>query len=227
MTIIRLLLVDDHILFRESLRRLLASEPGFEVVADCGTADEACAVLRKQAVDVVLLDFDLGGAHPTRCVTALHDAGYAGKILMVTAGMTALESSMALRYGASGVFLKNNSPNVLMQAIRLVANGSTWFDQQLLQRVVDSSNPRGDADDVNQLTLRQRQVIEGVFEGLANKEIGVRLGVSEGAVKTTLQQLFQKTGVRTRSQLVRIALERSFLRTHGAAPDFDRVPAGV
>src|SRR5580693_1162198 len=88
---IRLLLVDDHILFRESLRRLLASEPDFEVVADCGTADEGCAVLRKQAVDVVLLDFDLGGAHPTRCIAALHEGGYAGKILMVTAGMTVIE----------------------------------------------------------------------------------------------------------------------------------------
>jgi len=174
----------------------------------------------------VLLDFDLGGAHPTRCIDALHDAGYAGRILMVTAGMTPVESSMALRFGASGVFLKNNSPNMLVQAIKLVANGSTWFDQRLLQRVAEGPGTLASEDD-DHLTLRQRYVLEGVFEGLANKEIGARLGVSEGAVKTTLQQLFQKTGVRTRSQLVRVALERSFLRTQGALQEHDRVSAGA
>jgi len=226
MTHIRLLLVDDHILFRESLRRLLASEPDFEVVADCGTADEALAVLRKEPVDVILLDFDLGGTFPTRCLGMLHDSGYAGKILMVTAGMTADESAMALRNGASGVFLKSDSPNMLTQAIRLVANGSTWFDRNLLQRMSESRDSAGRPED-DSLTYRQRQVLEGVFEGLANKEIGMRLGLSESAVKTTLQQLFHKTGVRTRSQLVRIALERSFMRTQGSSQDHDRVLAGA
>jgi len=221
MTHIRLLLVDDHVLFRESLHRLLASEPDLDVVADCGTSDEACAIVRERAIDVVLLDFDLGGHQPTHCLQALQHAGYTGRILMVTAGMSPMESSAALRCGASGVFLKNGSPSLLTQAIRLVVNGATWFDQRLLQQIADTRSERRTAPDASQLTARQRNVLEGVFEGLANKEIALRLDISESAVKAALQQLFQRTGVRTRSQLVRIALERSFLRTESTGSDHD------
>src|SRR5476649_1381206 len=85
---IRLLLVDDHVLFRESLSRLLASEPDFDVVGDCGTAQDACAMVERHAIDVILLDFDLGGPHSNSLIATLYQAGYAGKILMVTAGMT-------------------------------------------------------------------------------------------------------------------------------------------
>src|SRR5580693_3704108 len=96
---IRLLLVDDHVLFRQSLRRLLASEPDFEVVADCGTAGEALDVLHRGTVDVVLLDFDLGQGHGSRLIAESRHAGHTLKILMVTAGMSAIESSTALRLG--------------------------------------------------------------------------------------------------------------------------------
>jgi two-component system, NarL family, nitrate/nitrite response regulator NarL len=225
MTHIRLLLVDDHILFREGLHRLLASEPDLDVVADCGTTDDACAIVRECAIDVVLLDFDLGGHQPMHCLTALQHAGYTGRILMVTAGMSPIQSSAALRGGASGVFLKNGSPGLLAQAIRLVANGATWFDQRLLQQIAGGSAEPSTPSPSAPLTTRQREVLEAVFAGLANKEIAVRLAISESAVKAALQQLFQKTGVRTRSQLVRIALERSFLRTESAVDDHDHASA--
>ena len=205
---IRLLLVDDHVLFREGLGRLLGSEPDFDVVADCGTASDARAIVARGLIDVILLDFDLGGAPPATFISALYETGYAGKVLMVTAGMTPADSARALRVGASGVFLKNNSPAVLAQAIRMVANGAMWVDQRAMQHIAEVRDARGDGRDARALTEREQRVLDGVFEGLANKEIGTRIGVSEGAVKATLQQLFQKTGVRTRSQLVRIALEQ-------------------
>src|SRR5690242_16023657 len=94
---IRLLLLDDHILFRESLSRLLASEPDFEMAGHCGTAEEALAILRREHVDVVLLDYDLGDDHGSRFIAAARKAEYMGKVLMVTAGMNAAESSMALQ----------------------------------------------------------------------------------------------------------------------------------
>ena len=206
---IRLLLLDDHVLFRESLSRLLASEPDFEMAANCGTAAEALDILAQTAVDVVLLDFDLGEDHGSRFIEAAGEAGYTGKILMVTAGMNAAESSIALQLGASGIFLKHNSPVNLAKAIRLVAGGDVWMDPKVVQlmaagvREGDKQAPRP------RLTEREQQVLQGIFEGLSNKEIAGRLNVSEGAVKATLQQLFQKTHVRTRSQLVRIALEES------------------
>lgn len=206
---IRLLLLDDHILFREGLNRLLASEADFRMVGHCGTSAEAIELLRRRPVDVVLLDFDLGEDHGSQFISAARQAGYAGKFLMLTAGMTATESSIALQLGASGVFLKHNSPATLARAIRLVADGDMWVDQRVLQLMADGVHQRQDQDVRAQLTEREQQVLRGIFEGLTNKEIAAQIGVSEGAVKATLQQLFQKTRVRTRSQLVRIALETS------------------
>ena len=206
---IRLLLLDDHVLFRESLSRLLASEPDFEMVGHCGTSAEALEILAHHTVDVVLLDFDLGDEHGDQFISAARRAAFTGRILMVTAGMSAAESSIALKLGASGIFLKHNSPTSLAQAIRLVASGEMWVDQRVIQMLADGVPLREDQNIRKLLTEREQLVLQGLFEGLTNKEIATRLGVSESAVKATLQQLFQKTHVRTRSQLVRIALEAS------------------
>ncbi len=206
---IRLLLLDDHVLFREGLSRLLASEPDFEMVGNCGTSAEALEVLKGSPVDIVLLDFDLGDDHGSQFIAAARRAGYPGKILMVTAGMDAAESSIALQLGASGIFLKHNSPVTLAKAIRLVASGEMWVDQRVIHLMADGIHRREGPSFQKVLTEREQQVLRGIFEGLSNKEIAARLGVSESAVKATLQQLFQKTRVRTRSQLVRIALETS------------------
>jgi len=210
---IRLLLLDDHILFREGLSRLLASEPDFRMVGHCGTSAEALTLLRRQPVDVVLLDFDLGEDHGSQFISSSRQAGYAGRFLMITAGMTATESSIALQLGASGVFLKHNSPVMLARAIRMVAGGEMWVDQRVIQLMADGVHQREDQGVRRLLTEREQQVLRGIFEGLTNKEIAAQIGVSEGAVKATLQQLFQKTRVRTRSQLVRIALETSLATT--------------
>jgi two-component system, NarL family, nitrate/nitrite response regulator NarL len=206
---IRLLLIDDHVVFREGLSRLLASEPDLEVVADCGTTREAVEILERSRVDLVLLDFDLGEDHGSEFIGAIRRAGHSQKVLMVTAGMTAAESSAALRLGASGIFLKHNAARTLAQAIRLIAGGTIWVDQRVIQLLAEHVEQREDEHDLI-LTAREEQVLQGVFEGLSNKEIATRLNVSESAIKATLQQLFRKSGVRTRSQLVRIALEGSF-----------------
>lgn len=203
----RLLLVDDHLLFREGVGRLLASEPDFEIAGTCGASQEALEILERAPVDLILLDFDIGKDHGGQFISAARRAGYAGKILMVTAGMTAKESSLALKLGASGIFLKHNSPGSLAKAIRLVMAGEMWVDQKVIQLMVDEVQQTEEATPGPLLTEREQQVLQGVFEGLANKEIAARLAITESAVKACLQQLFHKTQVRTRSQLVRIALE--------------------
>lgn len=205
----RLLLVDDHILFREGLSRLLAAEPDFEIVGSCGTAAEALEVLKGATVDLVLLDFDLGEEHASQLISSARRQGFEGKILMVTAGMSANESSIAIQLGASGIFLKQNSPGTLTRAIRMVVGGEAWVDEKVMRLLAAAVDEHEDQSSVKVLTRREQQVLQGVFEGLTNKEVAAQLGVTESAVKATLQQLFQKTGVRTRSQLVRIALERS------------------
>ncbi len=206
---IRVLLLDDHILFREGLSRLLQSEPDFEIVGVCGTSAEALEILGRIPVDVVLLDFDLGEDHGNRFISSARGAGYTGKILMVAAGMNAAESSIALKLGASGIFLKHSPPDALVNAIRRVVSGEAWIDQRVIQLMADAVNQPEEQEGHQRLTEREEQVLDAVFEGLTNKETAARLGVTEGAVKATLQHLFQKTGVRTRSQLVRVAIEGS------------------
>lgn len=207
---IRLLLVDDHPLFREGLARLLASEPDLEIVGQCSTSDETLQLLSRSEVDVVLLDFDLGEEQGNHFVSLALQSGYEGKILIVTAGMSAAECSVALKLGVSGIVLKHSSPIDLVNAIRLVAKGETWVDQKVIQKMADRFL-QGEQDTVPPtLTVREDQVLRSVFEGLANKEIAAKIGVSESSVKATLQQLFRKTGARTRSQLVRVALEGPF-----------------
>jgi DNA-binding NarL/FixJ family response regulator len=205
----RLLLVDDHVLFREGLSRLLASEPDFEIAGSCGTAAEALEVLKQTSVDIVLLDFDLGEEHANKTISSARCQGFEGKILMVTAGMSANESAVAIRLGASGILLKQNSTATLIKAIRMVVGGEGWVDEKVIRLLADAVDRSEYLGSGKSLTKREQQVLRSVFEGLTNKEIAVQLDVTESAVKATLQQLFHKTGVRTRSQLVRIALERS------------------
>jgi two-component system, NarL family, nitrate/nitrite response regulator NarL len=213
---IRLLLLDDHILFREGLNRLLVSERDFETVGQCGTPAEAMQVLGRADVDIVLLDFELEDDTGTRFIRAARGAGFSGKILMVTAGMSGLDTSLAWKLGISGIFLKHDSPAKLLEAIRTVATGGVWTDDKPASDAPPAASGSAGQRQAH-LTPREQQVLRSVLEGLTNKEIAHQIGVSLSSVKATLQHLFEKAGVRTRSQLVRIALERS-LESPGATP---------
>jgi len=205
---LRVLLLDDHVLFREGLRRLLDTEPDFESVAECGTLAEGLEVLSQTLIDVVLLDFDLDDGTGTNFLAKANQAGYKGKILIVTAGMIPLEVTETQNQGVSGIFLKHNSPAMLLRAIRHVAGGGKWVDPWVIASEMPATDQPGQQATA-QLTQRELQVLRGVFEGLTNKEIAHKTAASQSSVKATLQRLFEKTGVRTRAQLVRIAIERS------------------
>jgi DNA-binding NarL/FixJ family response regulator len=205
---VHLLLLDDHTLFRESASRLLSAEPGFEVAAHCGTIGEGLQILERTAIDVVLLDFDLGESDGRQFLRLAKEHGFQGKVLVVTAGVDAIVAAELIRSGISGVFRKHDSAVLLAQAIRDVMAGKVWLDQEQLQTALRTEVASSQDNRTRAFTAREQQVLSCVFEGLANKEIAARIGVSESSVKATLQQLFSKTGVRTRSQLVRIVLEQ-------------------
>jgi DNA-binding NarL/FixJ family response regulator len=207
---IRILLLDDHALFREGLARLLGMELDFELLVPCASVDEALRILDTTQVDIVLLDYDLGPETGSRLIVHAAERGLGGKlkVLVVTAGLSDAEAAELLRLGVAGIFLKHSAPNLLSTAIRKVMEGEAWLDQRFL-RVLLAGPPTASADDrPPRLSEREREVLRAVLEGQANKEIAGRLRVSESSVKATLQQLFLKTGVRTRSQLVRMALEK-------------------
>ncbi len=199
------LLVDDHALFRESLSRLLEAGTEIHVAGQCSTVGEALQLIENGSYDLILLDYELGDRRGNEVVAAAKEKGFNGKILIVTVGLTRAEVRQMLNHGVNGIFLKNNSPDQLLEAIRKVMSGERWMDPKYLDPTAEGSP--GDFMRRAKFTERDRQVLRGVFEGLANKEIAERLHVSESAIKASLQQLFSKTGVRTRSQLVRVALE--------------------
>lgn len=200
-------MLDDHTLFRVSLSQLLATDPDLQMVAHCASSEEALAALRLHEIDLVLLDYDLGDENGLQFIRKAREAGYAGRIFIVTAGMSDAESVRALGLGVCGIFLKHSSPALLADAIRKVMAGETWVDQRCIQALVQAVDRGGDREERRRLSERERAVLKSVSEGLSNKEIAQRLGISEASVKSALQQLFMKTAVRTRSQLVRVALE--------------------
>ena len=212
---IRLLLLDTQALFRTGLARLLASEPGLEVAGECGNAAEALEVLGTLPVNIVLLDLDQATDGGDGFMSAARRMGYQGRFLVLAGAPDARAAAVAIRLGASGIFLKSETPDRLVQAITLVANGAAWLDQRIVRLLADQSVDRfsqpAEEGSPNLLTEREQKVLLGILGGLSNKKIADKLGISEGAVKTSVQQLFHKAGVRSRSRLVRAALEGSLV----------------
>jgi len=210
---IRILLVDDHGLFRDSLSRLLQTEPGFRMVGSCATIAEALPIITGEQAgeqpDIILLDYDLGEEQGTVALDEIRKSGFKGRVLMVTAGMSDAATVRVLESGSEGIFLKHSSPAQLVEAIRRMVAGEPWLDPRAMRSLIAGATGKSEEQRSTQVfTPRERFVLQGVFEGLTNKEIAAQLQVSEGSIKAVMQQLFDKTGVRTRSQLVRIALEK-------------------
>jgi DNA-binding NarL/FixJ family response regulator len=204
---INLLLLDDHAMFRQGLVRVLEKEPGLKVVAQCSTSGQALEVLGKSGASVVLLDVDLGPERALDFVTQAKKKGFEGQILVVTAGVSGQEAIQLVQAGVAGILHKQHSTEALCDAIRKVAAGEVCLEQEYLTslfRSVDRTRPAAQP----RLTDRDKTVLRFIFQGLTNKDISARLEISEGAVKASLRQLFDKLGVRTRAQLVKVALEQ-------------------
>jgi two-component system, NarL family, nitrate/nitrite response regulator NarL len=206
---IRILMVDDHSLFRESLSRLLETTPEFCVTGQCATISEALSALAQSEADVILLDYDFGAESGFSLLKELKQPRDGTKVLMVTAGLSDEAIVQVMEAGASGIFLKHSSPDQLVAAIQQVANGEIWLDNAAVQGLLAGRRSRTEnLERAQPLTARQSEVLRGILDGLANKEIAWKLKTSESSVKAVIQELFHKAGVRTRSQLVRIAIEK-------------------
>lgn len=204
---INVFLIDDHAMFRESLARVLDKENGIQVVGQSSTCAEALALLPKSGAGMVLLDVDLGPERALDFIVEAKKRGFTGHFLVVTAGVSGPEAVQLVQAGVAGILHKHHSTEALSKTIRQVAAGEVCLEQQYLNalfrsvdRTRDSGRPK--------LTERDKKVLRFVFQGLTNKEIGNRIEISEGAVKFSLRQLCEKLGVRTRAQLVKVALEQ-------------------
>jgi two-component system nitrate/nitrite response regulator NarL len=205
-SVIRTLIVDDHSMFREGLAGLLEKEQDIQVVAKCESAAQALAQLEKLQPTMILLDFDLGSERATDFLLEAQKRGFKGRVLIVTGGISDQEAIQLVRAGVSGILHKHNTPETLCNTIRQVARGEVCIEKRYLKPLFQTLDQSRHASRAT-LTDRDRTVLRCIFQGLANKEIGSLLQISEGAVKGSLRQLFQKLGVRTRAQLVKVALD--------------------
>jgi two-component system, NarL family, nitrate/nitrite response regulator NarL len=203
---IRIFVVDDHALFREGLIRLLDTDDALVVAGSAGSASSALEQLARIPTDVLILDYELGADTALGVVRSLREHNIQARILVVTAGLPDREAMELIRLGVCGIFHKKNSPEELHRCIREVAAGKILIDQSYLQALAASVSMPAEAP--ISLTDRDRKVLRMLLEGNSNKEIAEQLSLSESSAKAALQQLFAKTGVRTRSQLVRFALEK-------------------
>jgi two-component system, NarL family, nitrate/nitrite response regulator NarL len=204
---INLLLLDDHAMFRQGLARLFEKEPGFKVVGQCASAAAAIAELPGSYATMILLDVDLGAERAIDFIADARKKGFKGHILVVTAGVSDQVAIQLVQAGVAGILHKHHSTEALCAAIRQVAAGEAYLEKTYttsLFRSIDKTRSQVRP----KLTDRDKVVLRFIFQGLTNREISLRLQISESGVKSALRQLFDKLGVRTRAQLVKVALEQ-------------------
>jgi two-component system, NarL family, nitrate/nitrite response regulator NarL len=202
---VRILLLDDHTIFRQGLVNLLNNQPGLDLPLHCGSVGEALLGLAVVDPDVVLLDLDLGAESGIDFLAQARRNGFEGPVLVLTAGISRHEEQLLQNNGVSGILRKDVSIDELAARIREAAG---------IQPQNHSGIP-GDTEDTlpgakrqKTLTSREVEVLRLIIEGHANKQIAHELECSESSVKGIIQQLFNKSGTRTRSQLVRATLEQ-------------------
>jgi two-component system nitrate/nitrite response regulator NarL len=204
--VIKVLLVDDHAMFREGLARMLALEQDLEVTGEASSVTEAMSCLNAQT-DVVLLDVNLGPERALDFVERAKAAAFQGRILIVTAGIGGREAVQLVQAGVAGIVHKNHPTKILCGAIRKVMAGEACIEDEYLTALFQSVD-RASAGLHPKFTERDRIVVQHVLQGLTNREIAQQLDISEAAVKASLRQLFEKLSVHTRAQLVKVALEQ-------------------
>lgn len=204
---IKVMLVDDQAMVRAGLRHIVGERPSLRVVAEAQNGAKAIAAAARAQPDVILLDVNLRGESGLDLITPLLAEAPDASVLVLT-GSTDTETYLsAMRRGAMGLILKDEEPAILHKAVEKVHQGEAWFDRSLfgkLQSERARPAPRKSAETVkiNSLSDRQREVIELIGEGLRNKVIGDRLGISEGTVRRHLNDIFNKLDMGDRFELM-------------------------
>jgi two-component system, NarL family, nitrate/nitrite response regulator NarL len=206
---IKVLLIDDHAMFRTGLRLAIESRPGIKVVAEAATSAEALAAAARESPDIILLDLDLGEESGFELLPELIASGHAGRVILLTGMRDPEAHRRAVRMGAVGLVLKEHAIETVLKAIEKVNAGEAWLDRMMIATILrersrpDVANGRSaEAAKIATLTERERQVISLIGEGLKNREIADRMFISEATVRHHLTSIFNKLGVEDRLELV-------------------------
>lgn len=217
--LIRILVVDDHTLFRRGLTALLSRDPGFEVIGDAADAGEAQRRARELQPDLILLDNHLLGVTGVDALPALREAAPRARILMLTVSEDENDLAAALRGGAAGYLLKTIEGDALASAIRRAMRGESVVAPEMTSKLVAAyrdaaspspATPPAAAQPVSPLaplSPRELDILRGIAQGASNKEIGRDLGIAETTVKIHVQHVLRKLDVSSRVHAAVIATE--------------------
>jgi DNA-binding NarL/FixJ family response regulator len=213
---IRVLVADDHAVVREGIRTLLESTPGFEVVGEAGSGDEALAIIGRMDPDVAILDITMPGLSGIDVITRLRATGARTGVLILSMHDHPEYVLGAVRAGADGYLLKSAGPAEIRDAVRAVAAGHEAFGPRITQllgsALRDEAARSASRGRLDLLTPRELEVLSRVAAGRTSREIGEDLGISHRTVETHRESIMKKLGIRTVAGLTRFALEAGLSR---------------
>jgi len=212
---IRVLVVDDHPLFRQGVVKVLSGEPDISVIGEAGSGEEALRLAVDTLPDLVLIDLDMPGRGGVSTIQELTASCPATHILVLTVSEDPVNLMTALRSGARGYVLKGVSAPGLVHAVRVVTGGDAYVSSALAGAMLYEMTHVTADDPIDRLSERERGVLELVAEGLTNREIGERLYLAEKTVKHHMTNVLQKLHVRSRVEAALLA-QRKRLEGEGA-----------
>ncbi len=207
---ISIVLADDHRIILEGLEQLFKRETDFEVLAACTNGEEALAAVRELTPAILVLDVDMPRMDGISVLRHIHDEKIATRVVLLTATVGDADVLEAMQLGAWGLVLKEAASIRLVQSVRLVQHGQRALDQAIVSRALETVIRREDGKD-RLLSPRETDVVRMVAAGLRNKEIALRLSISEGTVKSYLHAIYEKLNVHGRVELTLYAQENGLL----------------
>lgn len=195
----RVLLVDDHPLFRRGVMQLIAAQPDFEVVGEAASGEEGVALTQTLHPDIVLLDVDMRGMGGLQALKQIKESGADTQVIMLSVSDAEMNLVTAVRSGADGYLLKDAEPEEMLEKLRQAARGEVIFTDSLMAMLVDAMRTGTPAPATDEaLTERERQILQLIAGGKSNKHIARQLGISDGTVKVHVKNLLRKLHLRSR-----------------------------